>query len=663
MNYLSGLLKGEAARAISGLPLTNNNYSTAVTLLRDRFGQNQVLINAYMDALIKTQSPTCDVKKLRNFYDLCESYIRGLEALDVKSESYGNLLVPIVMKKSPEEMRRLLLRSHEHAGSSLDDLRVALRREIETRERSRMPSSSSDSTPTPDTVPPFDKISIAEALMSGTSKSSHNNSTCIYCDGQHKPEKCNAVSTAERRINILRRQRRCFNCLKMYHFTRTCHAKMRCSICCGKHHVSICKPQSGDTIKETRESNVDQTTHVGAAHSTQSRTSILLPSATVIVQGRSGSRQARVLFDTGSQRTFVTKKLATELNLPSKKRELLNVSTFGTNRSYKAKFDVVSLILTKGANKVEVLALVSSVISPPISVGLNCNWQNYPELTLADDLIGQSRLDIDIIVGSDNYDLFITGEVIRCKDGPMATKSKFGWLLSGPVHLPGRQNSAEMLCQRIEVCREDNDILPTFWEINTYEKCAAEGHQQENEVLQSFKESVVFNSQTGRYQVRLPWKDNTMSLPSNLGICKKRLRSLLNRLDKIGPDCIKKYDETIQDQLKRGFIEKVDNTSHFQGNLHYIPHLPVFKEDSSTTKMRIVYDASARTSNDSSSLNDCLHTGPCLLKTVGDSTAISTSQVCLYSRHRKGVLTDGTKQRRQRCNEVSMVKQPCRVSG
>ena len=56
-NYLSGLLKGEAARAISGLPLTNNNYSTAVTLLRDRFGQNQVLINAYMDALIKTQSP------------------------------------------------------------------------------------------------------------------------------------------------------------------------------------------------------------------------------------------------------------------------------------------------------------------------------------------------------------------------------------------------------------------------------------------------------------------------------------------------------------------------------------------------------------------------------------------------------------------------------
>ena len=154
-----------------------------------------------------------------------------------------------------------------------------------------------------------------------------------------------------------------------------------------------------------------------------------------------------------------------------------------------------------------------------------------------------------------------------------------------------------------------------------------------------------------------------MSLPSNLGICKKRLRSLLNRLDKIGPDCIKKYDETIQDQLKRGFIEKVDNTSHFQGNLHYIPHLPVFKEDSSTMKMRIVYDASARKSNDSSSLNDCLHTGPCLLKTVGDSTAISTSQVCLYSRHRKGVLTDRTKQRRQRCNEVSMVKQPCRVSG
>ena len=39
MNYLSGLLKGEAARVIQGLPLSESNYKRAVDLLNERFGQ------------------------------------------------------------------------------------------------------------------------------------------------------------------------------------------------------------------------------------------------------------------------------------------------------------------------------------------------------------------------------------------------------------------------------------------------------------------------------------------------------------------------------------------------------------------------------------------------------------------------------------------------
>ena len=45
-----------------------------------------------------------------------------------------------------------------------------------------------------------------------------------------------------------------------------------------------------------------------------------------------------------------------------------------------------------------------------------------------------------------------------------------------------------------------------------------------------------------------------------------------------------------------------------------MPHFPVFKSDSATTKMRIVYDASARMSPKSPSLDDCLHTGPNLMQ-------------------------------------------------
>ena len=98
MNYLSGLLKGEAARFIYGLPLSESNYQRAVNLLKERFGQEQVLINAHMDALLKISPATNVVKKLRSLYDACEGYIHEFESVGVYPESYEDLLIPIVKK-------------------------------------------------------------------------------------------------------------------------------------------------------------------------------------------------------------------------------------------------------------------------------------------------------------------------------------------------------------------------------------------------------------------------------------------------------------------------------------------------------------------------------------------------------------------------------------
>ena len=61
MNFLSGLLKGKAARVIQGLLLIESNYKRAVELFKERFGQKQVLINAHVDALMKISFATNDV--------------------------------------------------------------------------------------------------------------------------------------------------------------------------------------------------------------------------------------------------------------------------------------------------------------------------------------------------------------------------------------------------------------------------------------------------------------------------------------------------------------------------------------------------------------------------------------------------------------------------
>ena len=93
--------------------------------------------------------------------------------------------------------------------------------------------------------------------------------------------------------------------------------------------------------------------------------------------------------------------------------------------------------------------------------------------------------------------------------------------------------------------------------------------------------------------------------------------SLKNKL-KEHPILLKEYKSIIEDQEKRGIIERVaDEEENPLGQTHYLPHHPVVRQDKSTTKVRIVYDASASTGK-GVSLNQSVYPGPCLLKTVAE---------------------------------------------
>ena len=71
------------------------------------------------------------------------------------------------------------------------------------------------------------------------------------------------------------------------------------------------------------------------------------------------------------------------------------------------------------------------------------------------------------------------------------------------------------------------------------------------------------------------------------------------------------YDNIIKTQLQKGIIEEVDSKNiGIIGQTHYLPHHAVVKKDRETTKVRVVYDASAKSKSSGCSLNDCLHIGP-----------------------------------------------------
>ena len=75
-------------------------------------------------------APSNSLQSLRNFHDKMETYIRGLESVGQYQDTYGSLLVPIVLEKLPGEIRKNLAREHGDSNWKLDDLRRAFNRKI-----------------------------------------------------------------------------------------------------------------------------------------------------------------------------------------------------------------------------------------------------------------------------------------------------------------------------------------------------------------------------------------------------------------------------------------------------------------------------------------------------------------------------------------------------
>ena len=94
--------------------------------------------------------------------------------------------------------------------------------------------------------------------------------------------------------------------------------------------------------------------------------------------------------------------------------------------------------------------------------------------------------------------------------------------------------------------------------------------------------------------------------------CEKVLKQLNNN-----PNLKTEHDDIFRNYLNEGIIEKVKDDSAIPGCVHYLPHRAVIRNDKETTKVRVVFNASAKLPK-SPSLNEYLYARPCLLSLVYD---------------------------------------------
>ena len=406
-----------------------------------------------------------------------------------------------------------------------------------------------------------------------------------------------------------------------------------------KHHSSLCTEHSSATSSsqpETKTENGAQNgavvsvvntnkeenvTEIGSFHSAaaQSRSDVLLKTAVAPVWYENQQSEANILFDEGAQRSFMTEKLASKLNLQINDTEVIQLSTFGESTEKLRQLPKASVYIESTSGyKMPIEVLVVPKIAGPMK---NLNTSNLSKLKylrnlkLAHPVSSDDVFEISLLIGADFYWDFVEDDVIR-GDGPTAIKSKVGYLLSGPTHSSSRQNSIGMYNILTDHKIEEFDIQ-SFWKLESMGIRSQEIDDETTDYMKDYQKSCI-EFHENKYVAKLPWKPDHEPLPTNYSVAKRRTENVIKRLNR-NPEMMVMYDKIIKDQEQRGFIEKVEThgETKTENLIHYIPHHPV-KKDSATTPVRIVYDCSCRENSHQPSLNDCLMNNPPELNELTD---------------------------------------------
>ena len=711
-SYLKAVLKGTAASAVSGIPVNNDNYDTAITLLQEKFGRKEIIIQSLYSKLHNL--PKCG-NKFIDIQRLGASVEKILRQLEAQGEVINSqrMLIQLFLSKFPVEVIFQLEKSKEPTSPwTMENLRKAVSEYVVVQENvhrhitnvkghpQQLANNQQEHVYHGSNVRgrQHQPVNYQQGVYRGGinlrghseeqqvssnvfSNVSENRTTralrpCIFCRGEHYNDECDRVTTASERKQRLSQQRRCFICLRPGHILKDCPSlqKQPCKYCGkrGQHNRCLCpekfpnqrtntfytsggsgapnifskSPDSqGDILSVELPLETTSGSQEPPANVTQtllaSGERVLLQTAIVSIQNSEGNDEikARVLLDSASQRTFMTNKLAQRLRLPSEHKEYLSVSTFGAVKSTNIETYVVNF---KVKIKDGSYLLLSANVLKQITDGIQRSpllqkdiefLRFIPQNELADQIPNTTEsLDVDILIGSDFFWDIVGGDKIVLPSGMFMLPSKFGYIVTGKC--PDSQRLQSENAHTLFVTTGVNPIvselslqccvslpivslpiinkphLENLWSLELIGIKDPLSTESDDEALEKFCENIKFLN--GRYHITWPWKGDNVDLPDNFGLAFKRMKSLVHRL-RSNKELLQNYDAIIKQQLDKGIIERVDTSIVSGTRKHYLPHHPVLTPSKVTTKVRIVYDASARIQANVNSLNECLHRGPVIL--------------------------------------------------
>ena len=152
----------------------------------------------------------------------------------------------------------------------------------------------------------------SQKVLNNETRYENQQQKCVFCyKDYHPPLHFKIVTNKDARINILCKYSKYYLCVKGGHISKICKSSYVCRKCGGKHHISICK------FEEKNDKPQAVVSHVESC-----RTSLLQTArASVLDLDNENSCNTRILFDTGSQRSFITENVRKRLRLKSARTE------------------------------------------------------------------------------------------------------------------------------------------------------------------------------------------------------------------------------------------------------------------------------------------------------------------------------------------------------
>ena len=248
--YLKSRVNGDAKEAISGLLLSTENYEIAKGLLKERFGNDQWIINFHLSQIINLQPALNSSKGLRLFYDQLESHLRSLEVLrqDINHEIFALL---ITSKLPKDILMQLIIQRGARKKWSVALLRELLKNYICAAEEVEQLSDPGNVQGETELTKPLQGLS-DQRLPHSKKYNIHQElfKRCRYCRGNHWSDQCSEYLTSkDRRLKI---KDSCFLCLKPGHIAYKCLSNKRCYHC-GRtkhHHRRLCPEKIGKSTEK-----------------------------------------------------------------------------------------------------------------------------------------------------------------------------------------------------------------------------------------------------------------------------------------------------------------------------------------------------------------------------------------------------------------------------